>query len=189
MQEATIHNLGAYIKPEFRDITYFHGIDFHQDIIDWPAWPDEKKWHDFITLYVYIHDVDQHDSPLNVLIGSHKFGTSTFPHILEKTASNSWRYTDDKQRSMECEQRILTGNTGYVGIWNPYLLHGTQHIGEVKEMRLSLRYILARDPNAQSPIIDDVLAGVDGPFYIERARTDLNDKGIAVTKHGNIEAK
>ena len=25
-------NLCAYVKPEYRDMTYFHGIDFHQDL-------------------------------------------------------------------------------------------------------------------------------------------------------------
>ena len=27
-------NLGPYIKPIYHDMTYFRGIDFHQDIID-----------------------------------------------------------------------------------------------------------------------------------------------------------
>ena len=29
-----VNNLGAYVRPEFRDVTYFYGIDFHQDLID-----------------------------------------------------------------------------------------------------------------------------------------------------------
>ena len=29
-----VANLGPYIKQKYRDITYFRGIDFHQDIID-----------------------------------------------------------------------------------------------------------------------------------------------------------
>ena len=31
-----VANLGPYIKQKYRDITYFRGIDFHQDIIDYP---------------------------------------------------------------------------------------------------------------------------------------------------------
>ena len=27
-------NLGSYVKPEYRDVTYFRGIDFHMDLID-----------------------------------------------------------------------------------------------------------------------------------------------------------
>ena len=42
-----VNNLGAYIKPEYRDITYFWGIDLHQDIIDW-----KDRQADFITLYL-----------------------------------------------------------------------------------------------------------------------------------------
>ena len=29
-----VNNLGAYVKPQYRDVTYFYGIDFHQDLID-----------------------------------------------------------------------------------------------------------------------------------------------------------
>ena len=28
-------NLGPYIKPEYSDMTYFIGVDFHQDLIDY----------------------------------------------------------------------------------------------------------------------------------------------------------
>ena len=31
-----VPDLGYYIKDKFRDITYFRGIDFHQDAIDFP---------------------------------------------------------------------------------------------------------------------------------------------------------
>jgi hypothetical protein len=27
-----VNNLGAYVKPQYRDVTYFYGIDFHQDL-------------------------------------------------------------------------------------------------------------------------------------------------------------
>ena len=42
-----VNNLGAYVRPEYRDVTYFYGIDFHQDLIDHPA-----READFLTLYV-----------------------------------------------------------------------------------------------------------------------------------------
>ncbi len=28
-----VNNLGAFVKPQYRDATYFYGIDFHQDLI------------------------------------------------------------------------------------------------------------------------------------------------------------
>ena len=45
-------NLGEYIKTEFRDVTYFRGIDFHMDLIDHPG-----KAGDYVTLYVYLDNV------------------------------------------------------------------------------------------------------------------------------------
>ena len=52
-------NLGKYIKEEHRDLTYFKGIDFHQDIIDFP-----DRDPDFITAYIYLDKVDTKTTPL-----------------------------------------------------------------------------------------------------------------------------
>ena len=49
-----VANLGPYIKKEYRDITYFRGIDFHQDIIDWPRGETDLDPSTFFTLYIYI---------------------------------------------------------------------------------------------------------------------------------------
>ena len=38
-----VNNLGAYVRPEYRDITYFYGIDFHQDLIDYKNRIDAKR--------------------------------------------------------------------------------------------------------------------------------------------------
>ncbi|MDB5453365.1 MAG: hypothetical protein JWO33_1943, partial [Caulobacteraceae bacterium] len=64
-----VNNLGAYVRPEFRDITYFYGIDFHQDLIDY-----KDREADFVTLYVYLHPVGRADAPLFLLDGSHTLG-------------------------------------------------------------------------------------------------------------------
>ena len=45
-------NLCALVRPEFRDMTYFHGIDYHMDLVD-----HENRIGDFITLYVYLENV------------------------------------------------------------------------------------------------------------------------------------
>ena len=55
-------NLGAWIKPEFQDMTYFRGIDFHQDLID-----HKSRLSDFITLYVYLDNVDMKMSQLMII--------------------------------------------------------------------------------------------------------------------------
>ena len=59
-------NLATWIKPEFQDMTYFRGLDFHQDFID-----HKSRFSDFITLYVYLDNVDMKMSPLVVIPKSH----------------------------------------------------------------------------------------------------------------------
>ena len=34
LEHMNVPNLGAFVKPEFRNVTYFHGILYHQDVID-----------------------------------------------------------------------------------------------------------------------------------------------------------
>ena len=43
-------------------MTYFRGIDYHMDIIDFP-----NRNPLFITMYVYLNDTDSTMSPLNVI--------------------------------------------------------------------------------------------------------------------------
>src|SRR6185437_8262248 len=74
-----VNNLGAYVRPRYRDVTYFYGIDFHQDLIDYKA-----READFLTLYVYLHPVTRADAPLFLLEGSHTLGGSVFPHTLTR---------------------------------------------------------------------------------------------------------
>ena len=62
-------NLGPFIKNKYRDVTYFRGIDYHMDQIDFP-----NHSSDFITLYIYLNDTTSKMSPLNILEGSHIFG-------------------------------------------------------------------------------------------------------------------
>ena len=69
-------NLCALVRPEFRDMTYFHGIDYHMDIVD-----HKNRIGDFITLYVYLEDVTVNMSPLHIIPRSHTFGATTVPHL------------------------------------------------------------------------------------------------------------
>jgi hypothetical protein len=175
MAEASINNLGAYMKPEFRDITYFHGIDFHQDIIDWPAWKPEKKTHEFLTLYVYIHDVTENDAPLFVLPGSHKFGATRFPHAIAPVDKTHWRYGNGQGKEMTCEHVMLTGQTGYAAIWHSCLVHGTQQIAKAGDCRLSLRYIIQRGTNPKG--LRALNETIEGPLYLDHTREDLDASG------------
>jgi hypothetical protein len=97
-----VNNLGAYVRPENRDVTYFYGIDFHQDLIDFKA-----READFLTLYVYLHPVTAHDAPLFLLEGSHRLGASVFPHSLERLGPDAWRYDNGAAGTTEVRQRML----------------------------------------------------------------------------------
>lgn len=172
-----VNNLGAYVKPQYRDVTYFYGIDFHQDLIDF-----KDRDADFLTVYVYLHPVTTADAPLFVLEGSHALGATTFPHDLERTGAD-WRYGDRRGRTIEVTQRILTGGTGAIALWHPCTLHGTQP-DEADHERISLRYLFARKPGAAAGI-DAVNAAVAGPLALTDTRIDLAEDGSA-RMHGNV---
>lgn len=185
MEQASINNLGAYMRPEFRDITYFHGIDFHQDIIDYPAWTPEKKTHEFLTLYVYIHDVTEADAPLYVMPGSHRFGASRFPHDITPMGGMHWHYRDGRGHEMNCEHKVLTGKTGYAAIWHSCLLHGTRNIAEAADCRLSLRYIVQAGSDPAG--LRRANAAIEGPLYLEAARADLDKDGKVALLSNTIQ--
>lgn len=178
IEGAPVNNLGAYVKPEYRDVTYFYGIDFHQDIIDY-----KDRDADFLTLYIYLHPVTAADAPLFLLEGSHTLGATTFPHALERTTPTSWRYEDRAGQATAVRQEVLTGSAGYAAMWHPFTLHGTQPDAADHE-RISLRYLIARKPGAAAGI-DAVNAAIRGPLRLDTTRVDLAADGSAQIK-GNV---
>jgi hypothetical protein len=174
-----VNNLGAYVRPEYRDVTYFYGIDFHQDLIDHP---DREA--DFITLYVYLHDVGLHDAPLFLLENSHRLGGSLFPHDLTRTPEG-WTYRDGRGGVVETRQHLLTGPAGYAALWHACTLHGTQP-DAADNARLSLRYLIARKPGAAPAGIDAVNATLQGPLSLSATRRDLDARGAAVIKANSV---
>lgn len=173
-----VNNLGAYVRPEYRDVTYFYGIDFHQDLIDYKARPA-----DFLTLYVYLHPVSRQDAPLFLLKGSHRLGGTMFPHDLTATSDASWRYRDGQGGEVETDQLILTGGAGFTAMWHACTLHGTQPDAADHE-RISLRYLLARGPARAG--MDEVNATLQGPLLLSETRTDLAADGRAQVKRNTI---
>ena len=169
-----VNNLGAYVQPQFRDITYFYGIDFHQDLIDFKG-----RDADFITLYVYLHDVGAHDAPLYVLDGSHSLGATVFPHQLTHTAGG-WLYGDRRGGQIQARQAMLTGPAGYAACWHACTLHGTQPDAADSE-RISLRYLFARRPGVPAGL-DRVNADLKGPIRLDDTRLDLDVTGKAQIK-------
>jgi hypothetical protein len=173
-----VNNLGAFVRPEFRDVTYFYGIDFHQDLIDF-----KDRDADFLTLYVYLHPVGPQDAPLYLLEGSHALGATLFPHQLTPDGADGWRYADGAGQSRRVRQQVLTGGTGYAAIWHPCTLHGTQPDAADHE-RISLRYLVARGDAAHAGI-DQVNASLAGPLRLSTTRVDLAENGQARIR-GNV---
>jgi hypothetical protein len=171
-------NLGAYVRPEHRDITYFHGIDFHQDLIDY-----KDRDADFITLHVYLHPVTEQDAPLYLLEGSHRLGGAVFPHDLKRTGPDSWRYRNGRYGDMYLTERLLTGETGFAAMWHACSLHGARPDTADQE-RISLRYLIGRGEAAVAGI-DTVNASLAGPASLADTRKDLAADGSAQLR-GNI---
>ena len=174
-----VNNLGAYVQPQYRDVTYFYGIDFHQDLIDF-----KDREADFVTLYVYIHPVTLHDAPLFLLEGSHRLGATVFPHALERNAAG-WLYRDGKGGEAQTTQKLLVGQTGYAAMWHACTLHGTQPDAADNE-RLSLRYLFTKAPGAAGAGIDAVNASLKGPVRLASTRQDLDARGAAQIKSNTV---
>lgn len=174
-----VNNLGAYMKPQNRDITYFYGIDFHQDLIDY-----KEREADFLTLYVYLHPVTKADAPLYLLEGSHKLGGSVFPHDLTRATPDTWLYRNGEHGEVETRQRILTGGTGFAAMWHACTLHGTQPDAADHE-RISLRYLIARG-QGRAPGMEAVNATLQGPLSLTDTRKDLGADGAAVIRANTV---
>jgi hypothetical protein len=173
-----VNNLGAYVRPEHRDVTYFYGIDFHQDLIDY-----KDRDADFVTLYVYLHAVGAHDAPLYLLEESHRLGGTVFPHDLAR-AGDGWRYRDGLGGEVATRQVMLTGGAGFTAMWHACTLHGTQPDAADNE-RLSLRYLFAKRPGARGGL-DAVNASLRGPLRLGDTRSDLDAKGAARIKANSV---
>ncbi|MDB5470291.1 MAG: hypothetical protein JWR84_1851 [Caulobacter sp.] len=172
-----VNNLGAFVKPRYRDVTYFYGIDFHQDLIDFKG-----READFLTLYIYLAPVAKADAPLFLLEGSHRLGASVFPHDLVQQGE-TWRYRSGGREALTT-QRVLTGGTGNAAMWHACTLHGTQP-DEADHERISLRYLLARGPAAAAGI-DRVNAAIEGPLALDEIRVDLDAAGAARIKANSV---
>ena len=174
-----VNNLGAYVKPQYRDVTYFYGIDFHQDLIDF-----KDREADFITLYVYLHRVTRADAPLYVLEHSHSLGASVFPHDLTPDGPEAWTYHNGPQGQAGCRQVVLTGGAGFTACWHACTLHGTQP-DEGDEERISLRYLFGPADGVRAGL-HRVNEGLHVPLSLESTRVDLDAVGAAAIKANTV---
>ena len=80
---------------------------------------------------------------------------------------------------MRAAQLVLTGDTGFAGMWHACTLHGTQPDTADHE-RISLRYLLAKGSGRSG--LDEVNEGLEGPLSLTETRNDLAGDGRAVVK-------
>lgn len=174
-----VNNLGAYVKPEFRHVTYFYGIDFHQDIIDWSG-----REPDFVTLYIYLHRVDKNSAPLNLLPKSHHLGVDKFPHELISKGGScpEWSLKNQINNvSLSTRQKTILGDAGNVAFWHSYTIHGTTPNINSEE-RLSLRYLIAKNSLNTNTLLDSVNAEIDATIFESDMREDLLGDGQSKVK-------
>ena len=177
--DVMVNNLGPYIRPEYRDVTYFMGIDYHQDIIDWRNHPP-----DFVTLYVYLEPVGPEDAPLHILPKSHQLGATTFPHKVAGTG-NAIRYgNDDGSETLTTSKKVLVGGAGYVAFWHSFLLHGTQPVCS-GNARISLRYLIKQKDGVTGTLLDKVNERIRGNTMLSTTRVDYNIEAKPIVR-GNV---
>ena len=139
-------NLGNFIKPKFRDMRYFHGIDYHMDLVDF-----SKEKSNFITVYIYLDEVTKKMSPLNILPKTHLGGADSYPHnLLNK--KNKIIYKTHAKKKIFTKNKVLTGSAGDTWLWHGCLLHGTNFNVQGDTPRLSLRLILRQ----KNTLMDDL---------------------------------
>jgi len=166
--------LGPYIKPEYADMTYFVGVDFHQDIID-----HKDRLADFVTLYVYLDDVNENMSPLVMVPHSHIFGVTTFPHnVILNDREKTITYDDGNGHSDKFQVKEVLGKKGFVSFWTTLALHGTKPSPNNSKIRISLRYLFEKNRKSKGNyLIDKLNQQVKGQLSSSRLRADQDDDG------------
>lgn len=161
-------NLAQYIKPEYRDISYFAGIDYHMDLIDWPNFNG-----DYLTIYIYLTDVEENQSPLNIISASHKYGATLFPHHLKKSnKKDKIFYSKNGIEFEEFETKKLISKKGSMYLWSALTIHGTFKSTSLVP-RVALRYSIKKNSNNNKKnIIDNLYEGLN--IRLEhKTRTDV----------------
>ena len=165
IKDNTSNNLGKFIKPKYRDITYFKGLDFHQDIIDYPT-----RVADFITVYIYLDNVSVNTSPLYVVPNSHKLGATKFPHDLIINNNTLDILYTNKKKKIKSKTFRLDGKAGSTSYWHPFILHGTQPHKDSKP-RISVRLLVEKNRwCAVKCDLDKINKKINGKISINNTR-------------------
>ncbi len=164
-------NLNPFVKDEFQDVQYFLSTDFHQD--------KTRPNSNFVTVYIYLDKVDEKDSALHLLSGSHKLGMTHYPHLLRRSHLNTkvWYYSDFNGNHETCNEKTLVGQVGTVFSFHCLTLHGTG-LNDSPNPRISLRYLLSKSPETKTEcLLDKANRKVYGPHQISNARLDISVDG------------
>ena len=171
-------NLGPYIKEKFRDMSYFRGIDYHQDQIDFP-----NSEPDFVTMYVYLNDTISKSSPLHVIEKSHIYGPTKFPHFLKEVNDDYVIYGLNKNNFKKLKRKILIGNAGTAYIWSCLTLHGTKPQEDKNTIRISLRYLIKKNKKNKKKFIIDKLFPTDKKVLKTRDDIDFETHKVLKTRN------
>lgn len=164
-------NMNPFVRDEFQDVQFFLFTDFHQD--------KTRPTSDFVTVYIYLDEVDAKYSALQVLTGSHKLGMTVYPHSVRRSVRNprNWFYSDGLGNHMECPMKTVTGGPGSVFSFHCMTLHGTG-FNDSKDPRISLRYLIHKNTiNPQEGLHDKANAKVVGPMQMLHTRLDVGAGG------------
>ena len=174
-----IPNLSCFIRDEYRYLRYLAGIDFHQDIHDF-----KNTDSDMITVYVYLDQVSDKESPLYIMPKSHMAGASAFPHRIQRTGEHAWKFKSDHGDVFDLSHQALHGGPGTCYLWHGCLLHGT--LPSIADRpRLSLRYIFGMDPKSKDCIMAQTNAAIKRPLSLENPidfTRDLNMNHRAISE-------
>ena len=180
MKGEFVPNLGPYIREKYQNVTYFMGIDYHQDIIDFA-----ERESDFITAYIYINDVDRNSSPIKIIPKSHTIGASVFPHKIKVKNNEYLEVFNDNNKKILTKPIEIVGKTGQLSFWHCSIMHGTKPMNSDKP-RLSVRISIEKNKKEiGNCIIDKVNKNINGKLSLNQTRRDLTKKGNSIIK-GNF---
>ena len=170
-------NLNPYIKNEFQDVQFFLCTDFHQD--------KTRQESEFVTVYIYLDKVSSNSSALNIILGSHKLGFTSYPHILRKSSINrEWHYNDMHGNYLPCKELIVTGNAGSVVAFHNLTLHGTNTNNDL-DPRISLRYLI-KNKNKVDSIFTSSNQKIFGKLFNDKPRLDVSETGEIIPMGSNL---
>jgi len=165
-------NLNPFVHDDLQDVQYFYCTDYHQD--------KTRAASHFVTVYVYLDNVGRDYSALQLLLGSHVLGMTSYPHILRRSNMNKaqWYYSDVEGNHAACLEATVTGEAGSISCFHGLALHGTP-VNNSTDPRISIRYLMAPDPDRSNHnnMFDRANERVIGPMDITMNRADVAADG------------